>query len=285
MRLQSESGPVLAHPALVYWSFLRTTAPHGGFSDTAGGRWVEVFTHQVNPVRFVPCREGTEVLTALYYEPSCGAWMPTTRSFDIRAPRRLEPVIQTDRVVIVTKPGNETWLQAGRQDDGRPGINIMFEVDANNCAGQLAAIQLVKSRRLYCQTNNELWESSTDGAFVLDVERDQRSYLYLNTIVDLQRSTLPVSDSPGLQLSDELWWVDVEDRFRTTLVFKSSRHQDACWVPLQEIRWEWSAYAVRRGPGQWHLRDQSLSYEVTDPSFFSWEGSIRQDRYRPRRVG
>ena len=283
LRLQSESGEVSAHPSFVYWSFLRTTAPQGGFSDTAGGRWADVFTHQVNPVRFIPCRAGTEVLIGLYYVPGSG-YSSHLGSFEIRAPRPRPPTVRTDRGVIVTNDGR-LWLRSGRQDEGWPGITIMFDADANNCAGRLAAIQLIKSRRLYYQTNQEVWEASTDGAFVLDIAPNQPSYLYQNAVENLQDQFLQVSDTPSQELNDELWWVEIAERFRTALVFKSSRHQDACWVPLQEVQWEWSAYAVRRGPGEWQLRYSVIHDDVTGPSLFSWEGNIRQDRYRPRRIG
>jgi hypothetical protein len=276
----------ITDPQRTYFSFEQPSAVSGPFvGDPNAGQWQTLVTDNANPCWFVPRQKGDEIAVGEFRYLQNGNVQIALRvaeHYNVRAPvPDPHPAVLTDEVAVVVDNGR-TYIRAGRA--GTYGIDMHFIARSNDgSSGQLAAIQLVRSVRDRWMADDTHWRTTTNGAYVLDMEANQQTYLYLDRMVPVGVQ-LAVSDSPAQEVDDTVSRISVDDRFLMTLMFRSDQSNAACWVPLQTVAWHWQAQARRTGPGAWtiepgsEVRDDPPEF-VPGPGAVTWTSNIRQYDY------
>ena len=260
----------------VTWTFSGATAPCAGFEWTLqSGRWRPLAVNNSRQAGFVARLAGTEIVTASIRWRIGTTWFRETEPYiwtvTIRAPRPRRPVIQSQDVSLglMETPGVgdvPAIVCAARFD---------FSVDAAGASGQLSAIQLIDSEILYV-TGKRAGRYATDDTYVLDTDRREQ-YLYRAPVSVREHFVMEDHPETGLPTENEV--VTDNSKYITALVFRSSSHPNACWVPLQYVAWNYNACAAQIQDGgelKWRLMvgtmdPSSATVAPVPPDLIAWE--------------
>jgi hypothetical protein len=255
----------------VEWRFSNHTAPCDGFEWTAhSGRWRPLVLDGSLQVCFVARRAGTEIVTASVRWKVGNVWFPETEPYvwtvTIRAPRPHQPTVQNQGVkldLVETPKGDLPALVCA--------VRFDFSVDAAGASGQLSAIQLVDSETMYV-TGTTAGRYATDDAYVLDTQDNDR-YLYRDPVPIDQLFVMEDRPETGLPTDNDC--VTDDSKFITALMFRSSSHPHACWVPLLYVAWKYKACAAQQDGLRWVLilgeMESTGTVAPVAPDLIAWE--------------
>jgi len=278
--VSEQPRPELMPSWVTGWLLADLSAPKGPFWGTQQwGQWLPLMTEGVNPVVFVPRRPHVlEHLRPYFIFSGNRHFSNEEFAVWIRGPQAAAPEIRPALNVGVAVQSGESFLRAGR--DG-PAMTIEFRAESTDgSAGRLAVIHLIKSVRRIHTDQGGILERTTGGEYVLDNTREAQGFLYADRAVPVG-VPCPFGDSPRLKLESYEFRVEVDEHFRTTLVFQSQQSPYASWVPLRTVEWGWRVDARKIG-NAWNTDDQRTYCTVNDappPDILEWRACIHRIRY------
>ncbi len=131
------------------------------------------------------------------------------------------------------------------------GINFLARVTVpNGGEGQLAYVQLVKTKRSYTRDlQNYLDTLDSGGAWFLDGSAPYDDGEPVSVTAQ-QYGDVATGDSPLNGIADDILRFSINEDFRMFLMYRPNG-DDSIWVALREIDWGWTAIVAHPAGTQW----------------------------------